>query len=191
MPRPLPINLPNVITVTRILLIPLFVIFLLREMFGFALVVFTISSISDGLDGLIARYFDQRTEFGAYLDPVADKLLMTTSYVSLAVLTIVPSWLAVIVISRDLLIAIGFALFALTGKQVAVAPSVLGKCTTAAQFLTIILILLHLRFPQVLALIAALYWITAALTVTSGFQYLYIGLNVLQEENGASSGDPR
>ena len=189
MPRSSTINLPNIITVTRILLTPLFVIFLLKGMFDFALIVFTLSSLSDGLDGLIARYFNQRTELGAYLDPLADKLLMTTSYVSLAVLMIVPSWLTVIVISRDVLIALGFVLFALTGKQVEVRPSILGKCTTGTQFVTIILILLRIRFPLLAETIRVLCWVTAALTLTSCFHYVYIGLNVLQEDSGKPGGD--
>jgi len=184
MPTNATINLPNIITVTRILLTPLFVIFLLRDMFGFALIVFTISSISDGLDGLIAKYFDQRTELGAYLDPIADKLLMTASYVSLAVLMIVPSWLTVIVITRDLLIALGFAVFALSRKHVEVKPSLVGKCTTAAQFTTIILILLNIHVHEFTMVIKGFYWITAILTIISGLHYVYIGLNVLQEEDG-------
>ena len=175
------INLPNILTVTRILLTPLFVIFLLRDMFVFALVVFTFSAISDGLDGLLARYFDQRTELGAYLDPIADKLLMTASYVSLAVLNMVPSWLAVIVISRDILIALGFAVFTMRRTQVAVRPSLVGKCTTAAQLSTIILILLDTEIQGLLTLITAGWWITATLTTVSGLHYIYFGLNLLQE----------
>ncbi|MEA1899712.1 MAG: CDP-alcohol phosphatidyltransferase family protein, partial [Thermodesulfobacteriota bacterium] len=98
------INIPNILTVIRILLTPLFVIFLLRNLFSFALLVFTIAAISDALDGLFARYFNQHTALGAYLDPIADKLLLTSAFVSLAILKIVPGWLTVIVISRDILI---------------------------------------------------------------------------------------
>lgn len=177
------INLPNILTVTRILLTPMFVIFLLRDMFGFALIVFTISAVSDGLDGLIARYFDQRTELGAYLDPIADKLLMTASYVSLAAMKILPPWLTVIVITRDLLIILGFAVFALSHKHVEVKPSLVGKCTTAAQVTTIILILLNIHVSGFQLTIRIFYWITAILTTVSGLHYVYIGLNVIQETN--------
>lgn len=175
------VNLPNILTVTRILLTPLFVIFLLKDMFGFALIVFTVSAISDGLDGLLARYFDQRTEIGAYLDPIADKLLMTASYVSLAVLHIVPPWLTVIVISRDILIALGFAVFTITNRQVEIKPSLISKCTTAAQLLTIILILSDTQIPGFSQGIRICYWLTACLTIVSGLHYLYFGLNVLQD----------
>ena len=177
------INLPNILTATRILLTPLFVIFLLRDMFGFALVVFTVSAVSDALDGLLARYFNQRTELGAYLDPIADKLLMTAAYVSLAVLKILPSWLTVIVISRDVLIALGFAVFALTNQQVEVKPSPVSKCTTVVQLITVILILLDTQLNGLQPLIPVFYWVVAALTITSGLHYLYIGLNFLQAVN--------
>ena len=177
------VNLPNILTVTRILLTPLFVIFLLRDMFGFALLVFTVSAISDALDGLLARYFNQRTELGAYLDPIADKLLMTAAYVSLAVLKILPSWLTVIVISRDVLIALGFAIFALTNQHVEVKPSPVSKCTTVAQLTTVILILLDTQLTGLQSLIPVLYWVVAVLTIISGLHYVYIGLNFLQAVN--------
>ncbi len=187
------INLHNILTVTRILLTPLFVILLLRDRFGYALIVFTISAVSDALDGLLARYFDQRTEIGAYLDPIADKLLMTASYVSLAVLKIVPPWLTVIVISRDILIILGFAVFAITGKQVEIKPTLVSKCTTTAQLLTIILILLNTRIPEFMQVITVFYWLTASLTIISGLHYIYIGLNLFQdpaENDRGPSGPP-
>ncbi|MBT8352055.1 MAG: CDP-alcohol phosphatidyltransferase family protein, partial [Deltaproteobacteria bacterium] len=86
-------NIPNILTLLRILLTPLFVIFLLKHLYSFALIVFTLAGISDGLDGFIARYLNQRTTLGAYLDPIADKLLVTAAYVSLAILNIIPPWL--------------------------------------------------------------------------------------------------
>ena len=79
------INIPNILTIIRILLIPLFIIFLLKNMFHLALLVFTIAAISDALDGLIARYLDQRTLLGAYLDPLADKLLLSSAFIILAI----------------------------------------------------------------------------------------------------------
>ena len=93
----------------RILLTPLFVIFLIRGLYVPALFVFTIAAVSDGLDGFIARVFNQRTILGAYLDPIADKLLLSSAFVSLAVLDILPAWLTVIVISRDVIIFMGIA----------------------------------------------------------------------------------
>ncbi|MCK7510825.1 MAG: CDP-alcohol phosphatidyltransferase family protein [Desulfobacterales bacterium] len=89
--------------------LPLFVILLLRDLHGLALLMFVLAGISDGLDGLIARMFNQRSDLGAVLDPIADKLLLSAAYVSLGVLAHIPGWLAVVVISRDVLIVTGIA----------------------------------------------------------------------------------
>jgi len=115
------INIPNILTITRILVTPFFVILLLKDMYALALMVFTLASVSDGLDGFIARCFNQKTLLGAYLDPIADKLLLTASFVSMAILHLIPEWLAVIVISRDVLIAIGMAVVSFTPAHVKLA----------------------------------------------------------------------
>ena len=105
----LTINVPNILTVLRILITPIFVILLLRDLHGLALLVFVLAGVSDGLDGLIARMFNQRSDLGAVLDPIADKLLLSAAYVSLGVLRDIPGWLVVVVISRDVLIVTGIA----------------------------------------------------------------------------------
>jgi cardiolipin synthase len=180
----LTINIPNILTVIRILLIPLFVIFLLRNLFSFALLVFSIAAISDALDGLFARYFNQHTELGAYLDPIADKLLLTSAFVSLAILKIVPGWLTVIVISRDILILLGVAIFAMTNINFEVKPSIVSKCTTVAQLSTVFLALLNPKFPDFYMIQLSLCWLTAGLTIISGLHYIYIGMNILQDASG-------
>ena len=101
-------NLPNILTLTRVLLIPLFVILIINKHFGWALITFAIAGITDGIDGLIARITHQRTELGAYLDPIADKLLLFAAFITLAIIEIIPSWLVVIVITRDVIILVGF-----------------------------------------------------------------------------------
>ena len=180
------INIPNILTIIRILLTPLFVIFLLKNLLSFALLVFTIAAISDALDGLFARYFNQHTVLGAYLDPIADKLLLTSAFVSLAILKIIPGWLTVIVISRDVLILLGVAIFAMTDINFEVKPSIASKCTTVAQLSTVFLALLHPKIPDFYIVQMSLYWITAGLTIISGLHYIYIGLNILQEASGNS-----
>jgi cardiolipin synthase len=182
--RSLSINIPNILTVIRILLTPLFVIFLLKNLFHFALLVFAIAAISDGLDGLIARYFNQYSLLGAYLDPIADKLLLASAFVSLAVLKIIPPWLAVIVLSRDILIITGIAVFALTDIPIEINPSLVSKWTTVAQFLTILLTLFDPGIPIIQVIERTLFWITAVLTISSGLHYVYIGLNMLQNSYG-------
>jgi cardiolipin synthase len=179
-------NLPNILTVIRILLVPLFVIFLLKELFVFALLVFTLAGISDGLDGLLAKYYNQRTTLGAYLDPIADKLLLTAAFVSLAVLKIVPGWLTVIVITRDILIVIGIAVITITDVKFEIKPSLISKCTTVAQLSAIVFTLLNLEISGILMMKDFLYWLTAGLTITSGLHYIYIGLNLLQNASGTN-----
>ena len=174
------INIPNILTLLRILLTPLFVIFLLKHLYFFALIVFTLAGISDGLDGFLARYLNQRTTLGAYLDPIADKLLLTAAYSSLAILNIIPPWLAVVVISRDVLIAIGMFIFAMTNIRVEIKPSIVSKCTTAAQLLTVFLTLLQTEIQGVSVITYSLFLLTAVLTIMSGLHYVYKGLNIIQ-----------
>jgi len=175
------INIPNILTLIRILLVPLFVIYLMKDLFFSALIVFAIAGLSDGLDGLIARYFNQRTELGAYLDPIADKLLITSAFVSLAVMKIIPGWLAVIVISRDVLILLGIAIFSITDITVDIKPSFISKCTTVAQLATVVFVLLNPAVSGIAMIIYFLYWLTAGLSILSGFHYIYRGMNILQE----------
>ena len=176
------INIPNSLTLGRILLTPLFVIFLLKDLLSFALLVFTIAAISDALDGLFARYFNQHTALGAYLDPIADKLLLASAFVSLAILKIVPGWLTVIVISRDILILLGVTIFAMTNINFDVKPSIVSKCTTVAQLSTVFLVLLNnSTLPDFYMIQWSLYWLTAGLTIISGLHYIYIGMNIIQD----------
>lgn len=176
----LTINIPNILTVFRILLTPFFVIFLLRDLPSFALLIFTVAAISDGMDGLLARWLNQKTVLGAYLDPIADKLLLIVAFTSLALLKIVPPWLTVIVISRDILIMLGIAVFSITDINIEIKPSLVSKCTTVAQLSTIFLALLDPKIPGSYTITMSLYWLTAVLTTISGLHYMYIGLNIIQ-----------
>ncbi len=174
------INIPNILTIIRILLIPLFIIFLMKGMFHLALLVFTIAAISDALDGLFARYLDQRTLLGAYLDPLADKLLLSSAFIILAVIKIVPGWVAVIVISRDVLILLGVAIFALADINIEIRPRIISKCTTVSQIATIFFLLLDPKIPGADMIKWILCWFTAGITIVSGLHYTYIGMNLIQ-----------
>ena len=175
------INVPNILTLVRLLLTPLFVILLIRDQLRPALTVFFLAGISDGLDGLIARWFDQRTVLGAYLDPVADKVLLMSSYICLGILGIIPAWLSVVVLSRDILIVIGIAILTLTEKKYHIRPSRISKCTTALQLVTVVLALISTGTDQFQSLLIPLIWTTAALTTISGLHYIFIGMNILQQ----------
>ncbi|CAN2040600.1 cardiolipin synthase (CMP-forming) [Candidatus Magnetomoraceae bacterium gMMP-15] len=175
------ITLANILTVLRILLTPLFVIFVIRGFFIHALLVFTVAAISDALDGLVARYFNQKSDLGAYLDPIADKMLLSSAFISLAILEILPGWLTVIVISRDILILMGIAIFSINNIKFKIEPSMASKLTTVAQLITVFLALLNINISQIYYIKIAFYWITAGLTILSGLHYLYIGMNILQK----------
>src|SRR4030067_2468054 len=135
-------NLPNILTLTRVLRLPVFVILIMNQSFGWALFIFALAGITDGADGLIARLTRQRTELGAYLDPIADKLLLSSSFITLAIFELLPSWLTVIVITRDVIILVGIIVMTLNQYEVKIQPSPVGKVTTTFQILTIILALM-------------------------------------------------
>ena len=183
----LTINIPNILTVLRILITPLFVIFLTWKMNEYALLVFIIAGVSDGLDGLIARLLDQRSELGALLDPIADKLLLTAAYISLGILKTIPGWLAVVVISRDVVIVTGIAVLKFANIRFTIRPTRISKWTTVFQILTIGVTLLDLPFAEAHALKQVLYWTTITMTILSGLHYTYRGLNILQSGFGNNS----
>jgi len=175
-------NLPNILTLTRVLMIPLFVIFIINKYFEWALFTFAIAGITDGIDGLIARITHQRTELGAYLDPIADKLLLFAAFITLAIIEIIPSWLVVIVITRDVIIVIGFLVMTLTGYHPKINPSLLSKVTTIFQIITIALVLLAGYYPALRHLSVIAVYGTAVMTVLSGAHYIYIGTRILNEK---------
>jgi len=175
-------NIPNTLTIIRILSIPAFVICLLYDRLVIALFIFIGAGITDGLDGLIARVFRQRTTIGAYLDPIADKLLLTTAFIVLAIKGSIPSWLTVIVIARDVIIAMGVLILFLTSHRVEIKPVMSGKTSTFFQIVIIAWALLVPSSPFLKSLFPYLIWLTAALTCISGLQYIYIGTKYLNEK---------
>jgi cardiolipin synthase (CMP-forming) len=185
------LNLPNTLTLIRILTIPFFIEFLIYQRYLAALVIFAIGGITDFLDGLAARRMNQQTALGAYLDPVADKLLVITSFTMLGVIGGLPVWLAVLVVVRDVLILVGFVIiYVLVEERIQMKPTRVGKWSTTLQLLTLAVALTLLYDPRLLSprvldiFVAA----TAVTTVVSGCQYLYRGLLWLQ--NRASSISP-
>ena len=176
-------NLPNLLTLMRVLLIPLFVILIINRVFGWALVTFAVAGITDAVDGLIARVTGQRTELGAYLDPIADKLLLSSAFVTLAIIELIPSWLTVIVVTRDIIILIGFLMFFLTNHLPKMGPSLVSKITTFFQISTILLFLIseyHL-IPKGLYHQIAIYGVVV-FTIISGIHYIFIGTHILNEK---------
>jgi len=181
------VNLPNTITVIRILLVPLLVIYLQKHLFTHSLIVFSVAAISDGLDGTVARFFNQRTSLGAYLDPIADKMLLISAFITLSIQGIIPFWLSVVVISRDILILTGVLICAIADIKVKIQPSIISKFTTVAQLMTVFISLLYQIISPRLSTnwTHALYGVTSILTIISGLHYIYKGLNIHQ--NGSEN----
>jgi cardiolipin synthase len=172
-------NVPNTLTTLRILLIPVFIGFLVYERYEYALAALLLAGITDGLDGTIARVANQRTKLGTYLDPLADKLLLTSGFITLSVLHLIPLWIAILVVSRDLILMTGALLISLTGSSLDISPTLLGKGTTLFQLFYIILVVVLTSRHMDLHLIQPLLYFMVGLTVMSGFQYLYRGFSHL------------
>jgi len=184
------INIANGLTAARVLLIPYFAYLLISDREKEALLVFAICGATDALDGLLARWLRQRTLVGAILDPIADKMLMATAFIVLSYVHIAPLRLAIMVISRDIVILVGSFLYLLLFGTSDIRPTGLSKANTVVQILTVIYFLSAAAFPaEAKALGAgigslpgrAVTLICAVTTVASGLQYLYIGIRKLSD----------
>ncbi|MBW2560852.1 MAG: CDP-diacylglycerol--glycerol-3-phosphate 3-phosphatidyltransferase [Deltaproteobacteria bacterium] len=174
-------NIPNLLTLIRIILVPIFVILMMQDSFSYALVIFVIAGVTDGLDGFLARILRQQTVLGSYLDPLADKALIITSFVILATLEIIPSWLAVVVISRDCIILFGVSVLFLMSVPFEIRPTYVSKATTVLQLLTVFLVLVSKWLPGYTnpTMSMTLFWSTAFFTVVSGFYYIFKGIKFI------------
>lgn len=171
------LTIPNLISLLRMGLTPVFIIAVLEQRPVRALVIFAIAGVTDALDGLIARYFDQRSALGAYLDPIADKLLLTAGFVIFAIPNahdgvLIPIWITVLVLARDITI-LGLALVLQLAVSIKEFPPLgLSKVNTAMQIAAIILVLMSGLTDSVDALAVASLYIVVVLTVLSGLLYV-------------------
>ena len=166
-------SIPNLITLARILLVPVVVWAIASDQMRLAFLLFLAAGVSDAVDGFLAKRFGMASELGAYLDPLADKALIVSIYVTLGIAGAIPRWLVILVVSRDIMIVGGVMLSWLIGKPVSVKPLLVSKLNTAAQivFAGVVLGVARLRFRcrPVLTLVMAL---VAALTLLSVAVYL-------------------
>ena len=166
---------PNLLTLLRLIFVPFAVIAVLQRHYAVALVIFVIAGITDGLDGLLARLLKQKTTLGQYLDPIADKLLLSTMFLVLSFMRQIPWVVTVLVFSRDMMILIVCTLLYATGAMKTFQPSWFGKANTVAQIATVPVVLMHQVFPDLrwLGLLRQFgFNATMALTVISGVHYL-------------------
>ena len=187
------INLPNSLTVLRILLVPVFVGLLLYGHYDIALITLLIAALTDILDGMVARLTNQRTRLGEYLDPLADKLLLMSAFITLSVLDFIPIWAVILVVSRDAILLAGTLIANLTDTEIDISPTALGKSTTLAQICYVIAVMLHVTGKVPVFLVGPFLWIMVTLTVGSGVHYLLRGIQYVNsaDKNTGSGGAHR
>jgi cardiolipin synthase len=179
----IPINLPNTLTVLRILLVPVFVGLLLYGHYDAALITLLIAALTDVLDGMIARLTDQRTRLGEYLDPLADKLLLMSAIITLSVLDFIPIWAVIVVVSRDAILLAGTVIANLSETNINISPTAMGKGTTFAQVCYVIAIMLQVTGQVPVSLVEPFLWVMVILTVGSGVHYLWRGIQYVNGTN--------
>lgn len=183
------LTLPNLLSVLRLGLVPVFIIAVVDGRPVSALLVMIIAGLTDALDGFLARYFRQQSLLGSYLDPIADKLLMTSAFVVLAVPSLnpgvsIPVWVTVLVITRDVII-LGLALVIYLAVGVRrFPPSILSKLNTVVQVAAVLLVLVSGFWPAISATARASVYLVALLTAASGIQY---GMRVARMSGEESS----
>ena len=178
-------NLPNKLTILRVILIPFFVFFMLAPFFeGYgnyiAVAIFIIASFTDFLDGYLARRDNLVTNFGKFMDPLADKLLVCTALICLVETDQLPAWVVIIIIAREFIIS-GFRLIA-SDNGVVIAASYWGKFKTVSQMLMVIVLILNIDHIVFSVLGTVFMWIAVALTVISLVDYIVKNKDVLKEQ---------
>jgi cardiolipin synthase (CMP-forming) len=176
------LNIPNTFTIARIIIIPVFITSIVYRRYDYALYLFVIAALTDMLDGLFARLTNQKTALGTFLDPLADKFLLVTSFIILSIYGWIPKWLTITVISRDIIVIIGWFLMYLLLGISKVEPSVPGKAAIWVQSVLIALVLIDINWLSMPGIHPLFFWITAAITIISGLHYIYRGLKLSHAE---------
>ena len=182
------IGLANKITISRIILTPIFITAVVYSRMDIALLLFALAVISDGLDGFIARTLNQKTALGTVLDPIADKILLISAFICLSLVKSIPAgfrmppYVPIVVISRDAIIVLGSIIVYFIKGDVKIEPSFWGKITTFFQMMTIVSILIRFPYAEVVWDIAVL------LTVISGADYMIKGSRAMSETNNNKAG---
>lgn len=192
-------TIPNLLSLLRMGLIPVFVILVVNGDLKKALLLFVVAGVTDAMDGAVARFWKQQSLLGTYLDPIADKLLLTTAYVVLSIPTLnhgtpIPLWVTILVIARDvLLVAVALVMYLAAGVR-KFPPSVLSKINTVCQVVAVVLVLVSSAFPSLrwieLAAVTTLY-LVAGTTLASGLDYIYRASRMEKPAKAAGLSDTR
>ena len=170
-------TIPNLISVLRMGLVPLFIIAVLEGQSLRALILFLVAGLTDALDGFIARFANQQSLLGAYLDPIADKILLTAAYIALTIPSLnhgvqIPVWITVLVIGRDVLLVVVALILYLAGGIRKFPVTILSKINTAVQVAAVLVVLLSALSPHLESIATTLLYVVAVLTVSSGLDYV-------------------
>jgi cardiolipin synthase len=186
-------TVPNQLTFLRLGFLPFFIISIHYRRYDIALAVLIVAALTDGLDGLLARSLNQKTALGAYLDPIADKLLLSSSFVVLALNRKISWWLAILVLGRDILLLTSAAVILVVAGYRLFPPSIYGKLTTAVQILLVfaVVLLAVADWPWLLVVRTILGYLVAGFTVFSGFHYSIVVSRRLSEQQGSGKGSSR
>ena len=174
-------NLPNLLSLLRIFMVAPFLIAVIYDRHRLALVLFVVAGFTDFLDGYLARRLQQKSVLGTFLDPLGDKLLSTVAFIALSVQGLLPAWLAVIVVAKDLYVALGAGILHYSGNLTVALPSFWGKFATLLQIVTVSLILLGTFVAMPAVLLEILFSLTALVTTIACVHYIWCGTRVFKE----------
>jgi cardiolipin synthase len=183
------LTLPNFLTLLRIIAVPIFLILVSNHHYGAGLVIFMAAGITDTVDGVLARLMNSKSDLGASLDPLADKMLLVSSFVVLTWLGVIPSWLMILVLTRDAVILTGYLVIYFVSTPIEVNPTPVGKLNTFLEMLTIGFALVTLARPDMMMASAnlAVWYLTAVTIAISGVHYVYSGLLWYQRQGSGSA----
>ena len=174
-------HVPNILTIIRFLLIPFIVFFIFQEQYIMAFVFFTISGITDVADGFIARKFNFITNFGKLMDPLADKLLVSSALIALIQPNRIAAWIVIVIIAREFIIS-GFRLIA-ADNGIVIAANIFGKIKTVTQMFMIIILVANIPLAPLQIVGEILKWVALVMTILSLVIYIYQNSAVLKEQN--------
>lgn len=180
------VNLPNALSLLRVFMVAPFLVAVIYRQFPLALVIFAVAGFTDFLDGYLARHLNQKTVLGTFLDPLGDRLLSTVAFISLGVQGLLPPWLAVTVVAKDLYVALGAGALYFSGNLVVAVPSLWGKLSTLLQIVAVGFALLAAFTAVSDVLLDTLFIVTGLVTAITCFHYIWCGIKVFSEKSNPS-----
>jgi cardiolipin synthase len=184
------VNIPNALSLLRVFLVAPFLVAVIYEYFAVALAIFAVAGLTDFLDGYLARRLAQKSVLGTFLDPLGDRLLSTVAFISLSAQGLLPPWLAVTVVAKDLYVVLGAAILHFSGGLSVAVPSFWGKLSTLLQIVTIGFALLSAFRSIPSSMLSLLFVVTGLVTAIACFHYIWSGLQAFPKDSGEKPSSP-